>query len=239
MSKSLRAMALGAALAVLAVSGAAHADPWSDEMSGLSVTLPEGWGAAITPTTSLTYVRAAHGSGAQECHFLVKPRAETADASPYRVRLAGREAISEATWTSMTTAIRPVFSGTNAQLAETKLDEDPFWPIQFARYVSDTRIVHAAVQFRPGQEYWAFCFNRTGADDPAGAEAILRSVASLRDAELRAAVEADIEYGVRLQQDQARQMQNLQEEQERLRRQFQDRLERAAPPPAPPPAAGN
>jgi hypothetical protein len=232
--KTLMRRILRAAVLFVAMTGIAHAQPWTDEMSGLSVELPQGWGAAVAPTTNVTYVRTVSGDAAQECHFLAKPRPATAEASPYRVRLAGREPVTDATWTSMTSVIRPVFADVEAQLDQTRIDEDPFWPIQFARYQSETRIVHAAMQFRPGYEYWGFCFARSGADDPAAAEAILRSVSSTHDAELTAAVEADLRFGQRLQQDQARQMSDLQEQQERLRRQFQDRIERMPAPPPPP-----
>src|SRR5688572_25704140 len=121
------------ALLSATVCGSAFADPWTDQASGLSFTTPAGWSAVQAPSTSVTYVRTqgTADAGTQECHFLAKPRPETADASPYRTRVAGREPVAESVWAGMTTAIRPVFNGIDARFAEARLDETQFWPIQF------------------------------------------------------------------------------------------------------------
>jgi hypothetical protein len=74
-------------------------------------------------------------------------------------------------------------------MPQSSVDADAFWPVQLVDYTSNGRPVHGAIQFRPGSEFWAFCYARSGAEDAAGYSTILRSIAATNDAELEAAAE--------------------------------------------------
>jgi hypothetical protein len=182
----MRGLIALAALITLAATPAA-AQPFTDYTARLALELPDQWTVAPTAMTRMPYVRAS--SGTNECHFIVVARPATQDAEPYRVRLAGRELLAEPVWARMPPALPRVFAP-DATVQTTRVDETPFWPIQFGVYTSAGRPVHAAVQFRPGAEYWGFCLAREGEDSAATFEQILRSVGSTDDAALRAAAEA-------------------------------------------------
>lgn len=182
----MRGLMALASLVVLAATPAA-AQPFTDYTARLALELPEQWTVAPSAMTRMPYVRAS--SGTNECHFIVVARPATQDAEPYRVRLAGRELLAEPVWARMPPALPRVFAP-DSTVQSTRVDETPFWPVQFGTYNSGGRTVHAAVQFRPGSEYWGFCLAREGEDAPTTFDQILRSVASTDDATLRAAVEA-------------------------------------------------
>jgi len=182
----MRLLVALASLALLAATPVS-AQPFTDYTARLALELPDQWTAAPATVTRIPYVRASAGSN--ECHFVVVPRPATQDAEPARVRLAGRELLAESVWARMPPALPRVFAP-DSTIQETRVDETPFWPIQFGAYNSAGRTVYAAVQFRPGFEYWGFCLARAGEDIPATFDQILRSVASTDDAQLRAAAEA-------------------------------------------------
>lgn len=170
----------------LASATSATAQPYADYASKIAFQAPDGWTVAPPALTRIPYIVAS--AGPKECHFLAVPRPATAETPPYDVRLVGREAIAPEVWTRMPSALPRVF-GQNAAVTSTRVDEAPFWPIQFGQYSADGRIVHAAVQFRPGVEMWGYCLSRTGEDDPATFDQVLRSLGSTDDAQLRASVE--------------------------------------------------
>ncbi len=181
----MRALVAFASLLLLAAPAAAQ--PWSDPMARLALDVPDQWNVAPSGMTRMPYVRMS--SGTNECHFVVVARPATQDAEPARVRLAGRELLADAVWARMPPALPRVFAP-DSTVQSTHVDATPFWPIQFGTYNSAGRTVHAAVQFRPGSEYWGFCLAREGEDNAAVFNQILRSVASTDDAQLLAAIEA-------------------------------------------------
>lgn len=165
----------------VAMAAPAFAETWSAEDSRLTFTTPEGWTTTRAAVTSRTYVVAREGD--RQCHVLTMDRPATATRSPGDVRAASRDPLAPAIWERIPGSMPRVF-GENARLVSTRIDADSFWPIHYGRYESADRVVHTAVQFRPGIEFWAFCFNgvaSVAADDGSAYETIFRSLAAKDD----------------------------------------------------------
>ncbi|QGZ94568.1 hypothetical protein [Terricaulis silvestris] len=179
-------MMLAAAVAAIALATPASAGPWSDEASHLAFVAPDGWNVRQLPAEGMTYILADAGS--KECHILASQRPETAEISPERIRAGGETPIGNPAWAQIPGALPTVFAA-DAAVTQSSVDTSAFWPVQRADYNSQGQVVHAAIQFRPGVEFWGFCFSRTGADDAATYEGVLRSIAGTTDAELQANID--------------------------------------------------
>ena len=82
----MRAFALAAATAALALMGVAEARPWADPAGRLTFDAPAGWAVNQPPGSpaNLSYVIA--GNANNECQFLATTNSVTAAAQPARVR---------------------------------------------------------------------------------------------------------------------------------------------------------
>lgn len=177
----MRALAVAVLMGV-ALAGPANAGPWSDPDSKLAFVAPDGWRITPIPQEGLTYVLA--DSQGHECHFLAMPRPDTESIGADRIRTAGQAPIAPEAWAGIPPGLPAVFGGA-ATVASSSVDTERFWPEQRADFNAEGgRVVHAAIQFRPGQELWSFCLSRTGADDVGTYDAILNSVSTTRDEEL-------------------------------------------------------
>jgi hypothetical protein len=209
---------LAAAAAMMALAAPASAGPWSSDAARLSFVAPDGWTVQQMPVEGMTYVLA--NSGPKECHILASPRPDTAEISPERIRAGGEAPIGDAAWAQIPGALPSVFNN-GATVTQSSVDKSAFWPVQRADYNSEGRIVHGAIQFRPGVEFWGFCFSRTGDDDVATYDGVLRSIAATNDAELQANIE-DRQRGRRMNQEQ-RDESSRQAMDEGMRNSLQDR----------------
>lgn len=180
-------MMLAAAVAAVALATPASAGPWSDDASHLSFVAPDGWNVRQLPAEGMTYILAE--AGGKECHIMSSPRPDTAEIAPGRIREGGEAPIGNAAWEQIPGALPTVFS-IDSFVTQSSVDTSAYWPVQRADYNSRGHVVHGAIQFRPGMELWGFCLSRTGADDAATFEGVLRSIAATNDAELRANIEA-------------------------------------------------
>ncbi|HVZ99230.1 MAG TPA: hypothetical protein VG841_02815 [Caulobacterales bacterium] len=177
-------LAAAAALSIWAASAAAA--PWTSPDSKISFDLPAGWLVAPQDADDMTYIVA--GSGDKECDFMARPRAQTAAIPPDVIRESGKLAVAPADWARLIPLAPDVFGG-QASFVSSEVSTDAFWPVQLADFRVQGRIVHAAIQFRPGVDLWAFCQSRSGADDVATYRAVLRSVGAPNDAALQADAE--------------------------------------------------
>ncbi len=182
----LRTLAVAAAISALAIS-AASADTWTSANSTMTFTVPSGWTAQQQNVEGMTYVLATAGD--EECHVIAFLKPDTAEVTPDRIRAAGQQPIPQEALAGVPASLTSVFYNGDGQLTGSSVDSHPFWPIQRAEYQSNGRPVHGAIQFRPGSEFWTFCYARSGADNVATYDTIIRSVASTNDTELQADAE--------------------------------------------------
>jgi hypothetical protein len=167
----------------LALAAPAFAENWTSPDTTMTFEVPSGWTAARQRVNGATYVLAT--SGENECHVIAFARPETADVTPDRVRVGGQQPIAQESLAAVPASLTSVFYNGDGQLTQNSVDDDAYWPVQLVDYTSNGRPVHGAIQFRPGAEFWAFCYARSGAEDTAGYTTILRSIAATNDAELQ------------------------------------------------------
>lgn len=184
----MRILTVAAALS-LALAAPALAETWTSPDTTMTFEVPAGWTAARQRLDGVTYVLAT--SGENECHVIAFTRPETADVGPGRIRAGSQQPIARESLASVPAALTSVFYNGDGQVTDSSVDEHQFWPVQRVEYSSNGRPVHGAIQFRPGLEFWTFCYARSGAEDTAGFNTILTSVAATNDAELQEAAERE------------------------------------------------
>ncbi|MES1158865.1 MAG: hypothetical protein ABUL42_03120 [Terricaulis silvestris] len=184
MRKTLAALAVGISAFVMN----AAAEPWTSPDSKISFDKPAGWAVQPQPADGFTYILT--GSGDAQCDLMSSPRPTTATTEGDLIRDAGKVAIAPEAWSSIVGVVPDVFGGGTATLVSHDVKTDSFWPVNVADFnAPNGHVVHAAIQFRPGVEIWAFCQSNSGHDDAAAFAALLRSVGLPNDAELQASAE--------------------------------------------------
>ncbi|HVZ99229.1 MAG TPA: hypothetical protein VG841_02810 [Caulobacterales bacterium] len=180
MRKLISALALGACV----YASAASADPWTSPDAKITFDKPAGWLVQPQPADGFTYILT--GAGNAQCDLMSSPRPATTDTGADLIREAGKVAIAPEAWSSIVGVVPDIFGGAQATLVSHSVNTDAFWPVNLADFNANGRVIHAAIQFRPGVELWAFCQSNSGADDAATYSALLRSVGLPNDAELQA-----------------------------------------------------
>jgi hypothetical protein len=174
-----------AALVGLTLAAAASADAraWTDPAGRVAFEAPDNWSIQDQQQTSMTYVIA--GTANNECHVLAIPRAQTASMSVDAIRNAGGNDANytDEAWARVGGAMTSVFSSAPQVLSRSE-DTTQFWPIQRAD-LQGQRLVHAAIQLRPGLELQTYCQTYEGADDAAAYDALIRSVKTPTDEALQ------------------------------------------------------
>lgn len=175
----LFALAALAGLALTATPGLASARTWTDPAGRVIFDAPEGWSVIDQHQANLTYVIV--GTADVECHVLAVPRAESAAMSVDAIRNAGGNDANytEEAWVRIGAAMPTVFSAP-PQFVSKSEDLSGFWPIQRADLQGE-RLVHAAVQLRPGLELHTYCQTYEGADPIAAYDAFVHSVRTPND----------------------------------------------------------
>lgn len=183
-------MLILAGAAALGLAGAATAQVWSDPGGLLTFDNPRGWAASLEDQPNMTYV--VTGTANNECHLLAIPRPETAGISARDAHRAGANAaaFTPEAWARSAGGITTVFRGGVAQvLSQSAETEGRFWPIQRAEIQGPSRLVHVAIQIRPGIEFMTLCQTYEGAEPLALYDAVIRSVAHPNDAVWQAEAE--------------------------------------------------
>jgi hypothetical protein len=190
----MRATALAAATAGLALIGVAEARPWADPAGRLTFDAPAGW--SINQRTdggpNLTYVLA--GTANNECQFLVVPNPATTTARVGHIRTQGADParFSNDLWTrALGQFPELVRNGATITVQSTSVENTGFWPIQRAEARSNDQAVHAAIQVRPGLEIFTACLTYGGADATATYDQVIRSIGHPNDATWQAAAETE------------------------------------------------
>jgi hypothetical protein len=184
----MRKFAAVAAMSLAFISPA-FAESWTGQDTTLTFEVPAGWTAARQNVEGMTYVLAT--SGENECHVIAFNRPETADVAPGRIRAGGQQPIPHDSLAAVPASLTSVFYNGDGQLTGNSVNQDQYWPVQRAEYTSNGRFVHGAIQFRPGIEFWTFCYARSGAEDTAGFNTILTTVAATNDAALQQLAERE------------------------------------------------
>lgn len=192
----MRAIAIAAVMTIgMSVGGVAAAREWSDPAGRIKFDAPNGWATTQergqTPGDTFTYV--VSGNANNECHFISQPNTGTASATPANVRRSGADStrFDAATWARTLGGIGSVFPGGTANVQSTSLDSAQFWPIQRAEVQSSRRLVHAAIQLRPGFDLITLCQTYDGADPVDLYNTVIRSVGHPNDAAFQAGAEAE------------------------------------------------
>lgn len=186
MRVSLFALALGLGLSA---AGMASAAPWTDPNGRLIFDAPAGWTTSIEQSGDYTYV--VTGTANNECHVIARPNAGTASSTPEAVRRAtlNEAQFQAAQWTTIANGMNSIFRNNSANVQSRSMDTSGFWPIQRAEIQGQERLVHAALQLRPGWDLLAFCMTYDGADSVEMYDAVIRSVAHPNDPTWRAQAE--------------------------------------------------
>ncbi len=181
-------VAAAAAVGLGALAGPATAETWTHPAGVYSFDKPAGWPVDTPRQVTPNLTNNVAGTANNECNFYVIQRPEWAAASPEAIRRASKTPYTAEQWTSVSNGFH-LFDN-QAQVQSNSVDETGFWPIQRAQVQSPSGLVHAGVQMRPGLELLAFCLSYDGRDQPALYEGVIRSLATPRDGEWRAAIEA-------------------------------------------------
>ncbi len=187
----LFAIAAIAGLGLAAVTGAASARVWTDPAGRLTFDAPAGWTVEQQQAPDFTYVLAFTAD--RECHLIAMPGPGTAAASPGRVRAAAADAarFNQEQWIRVANSVPPAFPDDSAVFVSQSTETSQFWPIQRAELRNAERVVHGAIQIRPGIELWTFCMSFGGSDAASNFDGVIRSVGTPNDAALQTAAEAE------------------------------------------------
>jgi hypothetical protein len=182
------AFAAIAGLCLAAASGA-EARTWTDPAGRVVFDAPDSWSVMDQHQTNLTYVIV--GTANDECHVLAIPRTESQTMTPAAIRRGSLNDAnySDEAWLRVSGGLASVFPAAPQVLSRTK-ETDHFWPIQRAELQGE-RLVHGAIQLRPGVELQAYCQTYEGADATAAYDAVIRSVRTANDAALQAQAEQE------------------------------------------------
>ena len=191
----MRAIAIAAVMTIgMSVGGVAAAREWTDPAGRLKFDAPNGWATTQERGQNAgdTFTYVVSGTANNECHFISQPNAGTASATPANVRRSGADAtrFDAATWSRTLGGIGSVFPGGTANVQSTSVDSEPFWPIQRAEVQSARRLVHAAIQLRPGFDIITLCQTYDGTDPVELYNTVIRSVGHPNDAAFQSAAEA-------------------------------------------------
>ena len=180
---------LGAAIAALALVSAASAETWTDPAGRVIVDAPRGWSVLDQRTPNLTYV--IIGTANDECHILAIPRAESAAMSPAAIKraTANDANYTPEAWGRVSAGMTSVFSAPPTIVSRSQ-DNSQFWPIQRAELQGE-RLVHGAIQLRPGIELQTYCQSYEGTTPTETFETVIHSVRTANDAALQQQAEAE------------------------------------------------
>ncbi|MGE0829064.1 MAG: hypothetical protein AB7O04_06910 [Hyphomonadaceae bacterium] len=185
----MRVLAIAAlSLALSAGAALGQTAAWTDTQGRLTFQHPTGWPVDIPSGQSASLFQVIAGTADEECKFFVAPR-DTAARTPDAVRRGVLTPIGDAAWSSTASSLR-IFRDALFTVSNARVDTSGFWPVQRATLTSGSDVVQAALQARPGAEYWAFCQTYNGSDRTAVFEQVTASMGSPRDAEWRTAIEA-------------------------------------------------
>jgi hypothetical protein len=180
----LFAIAALAGLTLAAATGVAAARTFNDPAGRVTFDYPDGWSVMDQGVANMTYVIA--GTANNECHVLAIPREQSAALSVDQIRNAsGNDAnYTPEAWARIAGGIGGVFRAAPTVVSHSE-ETNQFWPLQRAELQGE-RLVHGAIQLRPGMEIHTYCQTYEGADDTIAYDALIRSVKTPNDAALEA-----------------------------------------------------
>ncbi len=184
----MRARALAAVCGVaLLVAGVATAETWSDPQGRVTFEAPRGWSTQARRADGFTAV--ISGTADNECQIIAQPNDATAAATPAAVRTAAADdtQFTPEAWTRIANSMPSIFPGSSASVLSRSSETNGAWPIQRAEIQSPERVVHAAMQLRPGVDIIVMCMTYGGTDATSTYDAVIRSIAHPGDAAWAAA----------------------------------------------------
>jgi hypothetical protein len=185
------AAGIGLAAGIFAVAASAQTNmtPWDgDTAKRFTFSAPTGWPVdrLSQPTAGVTEYEA--GAADAACKFYVIDRPEQANQPPDGWLRANSAALSAQRWTEVLQPF-PAFRG-GVSVDSSSIDTNTFWPQQRAQLTTSSAKITAAVSTRPGLEIYTFCQSYDSKDRSGIFDAIIKSIATPRDSELKAAAEA-------------------------------------------------
>ncbi|MEQ1619629.1 MAG: hypothetical protein ABL883_14940 [Terricaulis sp.] len=191
----MRVFALAAIIGLGLCVGAADARVYTDPAGRIVFDTPTNWPVGpLSAPEGVSYIIA--GNDDNECHFIVRTRAETASATAYNVwRTLNDDArFTDAFWLGQANSVARLFPGNSAVLVSHSRDDSAFWPMQRAEFTapSSGRHIYAGFAMRPGVEMLGLCLSYEGTPPMATFDSALRSMAHPNDATFRASAEEQI-----------------------------------------------
>lgn len=189
----MRVTALAAVAVCIGLSmGVASARPYNDPQGRVTFDNPAGWSTIVSRQVNQSqYSYLVTGTANNECQVAAIPNPATASHTPASVKTNSAD-ITRFTNEVWATSLNrfPVFPDNSAQVQSTSVDTSGFWPIQRAEVQSPERVVHAAMEFRPGLEIVVMCMTYDGPDRTDAYDTFIKSVSTSHDAEWEAAAAA-------------------------------------------------
>jgi hypothetical protein len=150
----MRALALAVVFGagVIAASVAA-AETWTDPNGNLVIDAPRGWTVRPRQMTGGTAVLAFTPSS--DCYFFGIPNPASAGASVSAARNSTTPVPADA-WIGVVQGVGDLASAETSLISQS-VDTSGFWPVQRAQIQAGSRVVHGAIQARPGVELRVLC----------------------------------------------------------------------------------
>lgn len=169
--------------AALAMTSVASAETWTDPNGRLTFDQPAGWSTQVrrAPEGVTAIIT---GTADHECQIIAQANPQTADRTPAAVRaaVANDEQFGASQWISIANGWRGIFPDDSASVTSRSSESSGPWPIQRAELRSPERVVHGALQMRPGIDIVAMCMTYGGADAVATYDRVIRSIGHPNDA---------------------------------------------------------
>lgn len=190
----MRVTALAAFAVCIGLSmGVASARPYNDPQGRVSFDNPAGWSTIVSRQVNQSqYSYLVTGTANNECQVAAIPNPATASHTPASVKTNSADStrFTNDVWATSLNRFSEVFPDNSAQVQSTSVDTSGFWPIQRAEVQSPERVVHAAMEFRPGFEIVVMCMTYDGPDRTDVYDTFIRSVNTSQDAAWEAAAAA-------------------------------------------------
>jgi len=182
---------LAVAIAAGALCGVAFAQTVtvSDPTKSFTFDKPTGWPALEDDSKAGQPIHEyVAGTAKEECWFVQIPRPESASATPQQVVRSWTQPLDPAKWTEAVKNQRLL--GGVAEVKASAVDTSKTFPVQTATLQGKEHTVIAALHARPGIEVWVFCTAYDGKDHTATLQAVALSVATPKDADYKAQIDA-------------------------------------------------
>lgn len=188
-----------AALGLVITAGAAEAKTFTDPQGRVIFDAPDNWRMDDASPADHSFTHLIVGTANNECQVLAFPSANLSNIPTRQVFMTAQNdaQFNAAFWVQTANALGSVFPDNSAAVASNSAEHDHQpWPIERAELNSPNnteitpKVVHGALQLRPGLELYTYCMTYGGAEPMATYEAVIHSIRHANDAQWTAEIAA-------------------------------------------------